>query len=212
MKVSPDGSKLACANVQSGLYLFDFDSDTGRVTNDQPLFINDQANKPYGLEFSSNSKILYVVSSNDYFNREDQSQNNDPSNHDSLLLQYDMDAPDISNSMVVLDRRKLFRGALQLGPNGKIYRSLSTTYDIGFNGLGVINNPNSLGRDSNYEHNAITLTANSTQGLPPFIASFFNQQIDIIKNGQGSNYLPLCEGDDYTLEADQIPGATYTIE
>lgn len=210
LKLSPDGSKLACANVQSGLYLFDFDSDTGRVTNNQSLFINDQANKSYGLEFSSNSKILYVVSSNDFFNREDQSQNNDPSNHDALLLQFDLDAPDISNSMFVLDRRKLFRGALQLGPNGKIYRSLSRTYDIGFNGLGVINNPNTLGRDANYEHNAISLPDNSTQGLPPFIASFFNQQIDIIKNGQESSYLPLCAGDNYTLEADQILGATYT--
>ena len=31
----------------------------------------------------------------------------------------------------------------------------------------------------------------STQGLPPFIASFFNTQIDIIKNGESINQLRL---------------------
>src|SRR5690606_42122284 len=46
---------------------------------------------------------------------------------------------------------------------------------------------------------------------PPFIQSFFNQKIDIIRNGNpDSTYLPLCDGDTYTLVADDIPGATYT--
>ncbi len=210
LKLSPDGAKLACANVQSGLYLFDFDSDSGRVSNLQPIGINDQINKPYGVEFSPNSNLLYVTASNDYFNTTDSSANNDPDNHDSLLLQFDLTSANIAGSMTILDRRKLFRGALQLGPNGKIYRALSETYNSGSRGLGVINNPDELGRNAFYEHNAISLAKNSTQGLPPFIASFFNKQIDIIRNGQSSSYLPLCEGESYTLVADQILGATYT--
>ena len=76
--------------------------------------------------------------------------------------------------MFVLDRRKLYRGGLQLGPNGKIYRALSQSYNIGYRGLGAINNPNELGTASDYEHDIISLPNASTQGLPPFIASFFN--------------------------------------
>ncbi|WP_142783289.1 T9SS type B sorting domain-containing protein [Changchengzhania lutea] len=210
LKLSPDGSKLACANVVSGLYLFGFDADTGTVTNSQRLQIQDQNDKPYGIEFSPDSKKLYVTSTNDYFNRDDASQNNKPENHFAVLLQYDLTVADVSNSMRVLDRRNNYRGALQLGPNGKIYRSLSLTYDKGFTGLGVINNPNELGTAASYEHNAIFLDGNnSTQGLPPFIASFFNQQIDIIGNGSDTSFLALCEGEEYTLVAEKILGATY---
>ena len=210
LKVSPDGSKIACANVPSGLYLFDFDSETGRVSNSYKVNINDQNNKPYGVEFSPNSEFLYVTSTNDYFNNTDASENNNPANHYSILLQYNLKATDISGSMFVLNRGQGYRGGIQLGPNGKIYRALSESYNSGFRGLGVINNPNELGTNAFYEHNAVTLTSNSTQGLPPFIASFFNQQIDIIKNGNDTAYLPLCVGDSYTLSADEIPGATYT--
>ena len=50
----------------------------------------------------------------------------------------------------------------------------------------------------------------STQGLPPFIQSFFNDQIDIIQNGENSLELSLCEGETYTLSYADIPGAIYT--
>src|SRR6056300_1001629 len=70
LKLSPSGLKLACASVHSsGLYLFDFNSDSGIVSNPQPLSINNPNDKPYGLEFSPDSNLLYVTSSNDYFNR-----------------------------------------------------------------------------------------------------------------------------------------------
>ena len=92
----------------------------------------------------------------------------------------------------------------------KIYRALSTTYTEGLPYLGVINNPNRIGLDSNYQHQAINLAPNaSSQGLPPFIASFFNKQIDIIKNGRSATNLNLCEGDSYTLTSTEILGASY---
>ena len=77
--------------------------------------------------------------------------------------------------------------------------------------MGIINNPDNLGLSCNYIHNGINISPNlSAQGLPPFIASFFNTQIDIIKNGESSINLELCEGDTYTLSAEDFPGATYT--
>ncbi len=212
LKLSPSGTTIACANSTSGLYLFDFDSQTGKVSSPEFLNIHDRNNKPYGLEFSPNSELLYVTSSNDYFNSDNPGTNENPLNHSSILIQYDLTAPDITQSQIILDSRNNYRGALQLGPNGKIYRSLSSTYEMGTNKLGVINQPNNSGMSADYLHDAIDLGTRSraTQGLPPFIASFFNEQIDIIKNGYDTNFLALCEGEHYTLVADEIIGGTYT--
>jgi len=208
LKFSPDGAKLGCANVQSGLYLFDFDSQTGKVSNDQriPIFhpIN---NKPYGLEFSPDSQLMYVSASNDFSGVGSEN----PANHRSDLLQFKLNAGNVSNTQIVLDSRNLFRGGLQLGPDGKIYRALSESYQSGLPFLGVIENPNEPGLAANYIHNAINLGVNtSSQGLPPFVQSFFTEKIDIIRNGSSSTSLTLCAGETYILTADDLPGANYT--
>ncbi|MCX7549965.1 T9SS type B sorting domain-containing protein [Xanthomarina sp. F2636L] len=210
LKLSPSGEKLACANVRPNeLYLFDFDTDTGVLSNNLRLNINSPYNKPYGIEFSPNSELLYVSSSNDLFGPGD----NNPANHFSVITQFDLTNPDIVGSQQVIDQQNSYRSALQLGPNGKIYRSMSATYDRGLPYLSVINNPNEIGPACNYQNNAIDLgTNNSTQGLPPFISSFFIEKIDIINNTAtplSTNYLPLCLGENYTLTAEDIPGASY---
>ncbi|MFD1614336.1 T9SS type B sorting domain-containing protein [Gelatiniphilus marinus] len=211
LKLSPDGEKVACANVRDGLYLYDFDTATGIVSNQLELDLSFENYASYGVEFSPNSQLLYVHSYNNFFDFETPANNNIPSNHTSSLLQYNLLATNIQSSVVVLDDRELYRGGLQLGPNGKIYRALSATYNDGLPYLGVINNPNGIGFSANYSHNTISLSPNnSSQGLPPFIASFFNEKIDIIKNGRNSTNLALCVNDTYTLTADQITGATYS--
>lgn len=209
LKFSPDGNRLACANAQDGLFIADFNKQTGTVTNRQNLHINTQnSNKPYGVEFSPNSELLYVTSSNDFF--QTQSENENPNNHISSLIQYNLSDNNISGSQIVIDNRTLYRGGLQLGPDGKIYRALSSTYDSGLPFLGVINSPNTIGTGSNYIHNAVSLNGrDSRQGLPPFITSFFSQKIDIIQDNINTTSLPLCEGESYTLTAENITGATY---
>ncbi|MGB6268451.1 MAG: hypothetical protein WBF67_05515, partial [Olleya sp.] len=212
LKFSPDGTKIACANVGNGLYLFDFDTATGIVSNpEQVITMFDPQGRPqapYGIEFSPNNNILYVST---YFET-DQAEFNNPNAQYSALLQYDLTAVNISASEQVLDERIMYRSALQLGPDGKIYRSLSATYNQGTPFLSVINNPNSLGQASGYQHAVINLNGqNSRQGLPPFIASFFSEKIDIIPTDTTNTVnLPLCIGDNYTLIAEDIPGATYT--
>lgn len=212
LKFSPSGEKLACANVQrDGLFLFDFDKQTGIVSNNQRLNISSPYDEPYGIEFSPNSEMLYVSSSNDYFNSADDHL---PSKHFSALTQFDLTNPDIVGSQQLIDQQNLYRSALQLGPNGKIYRTMAATYTQGTPFLSVINNPNELGQACNYQNNAINLGIhNATQGLPPFISSFFVEKIDIINNTVtpiATNYLPLCLGDTYTLMAEDIPGAIYS--
>lgn len=205
LKLSPDGTKMASANMADGQYLYDFDATSGIVSNQVQLNINSPSPFPYGVEFSPNSELLYVHSSNN-------APANDPIfNHSSSLTQFNLGAADIQASEFTVDDRQLYRGGLQLGPNGKIYRALSATYNQGLPFLGVINNPNNLGAACNYQHNAINLAPrNSTQGLPPFIQSIFNTEVDIIRNGESSTTLFLCDGDTYTLVADNLPGADYT--
>jgi len=211
LKFSPNGTKLACANSGSGLFIADFNDATGTVSNMETLTIStDNSNRPYGVEFSPNSQLLYVTSSNDYFNQSDPSQNNIPANHTSSLIQYDLTSNNISNSQIVIDERQLYRGGLQLGPNGKIYRALSATYNQGISSLAIIDSPNTLGTGCDYIHQGISLSSPSRQGLPPFIQSFFSQQIDIIQNGINTIELSLCEGSTYTLMAEDLTNATYT--
>jgi len=207
LKFSPDGTKLASASANSGLFLYDFEPLTGIVSNQRQLTINNSAdNRPYGVEFSPNNELLYVNSwTGPDFGI------NQPSDFNSLLTQFNLIAPDIQASEFLLDDRVLFRGALQLAIDGKIYRALSSTFEIGQSFLGVINNPNAVGLAANYQHNAINLSPNSsTQGLPPFNQSLFINRIDIIRNGISAVRLDLCTGDTFTLMGDNISGATYT--
>ncbi len=210
LKLSPDGTKLVCSNVTSGLFIYDFNTQTGEVSNQKQININfsypAKPQKSYGVEFSQNSKVLYVTT---YFEAATPQEFFNPNAQYGTLLQYDLSATDISSTEIVLNDRQQYRGALQLGPDGRIYRAMNITHLQGAPFLSTINNPNVLGLGSNYQHNAIVLSRNSRQGLPPFIASFFAQKIDIIGNNSQSNQLALCDGDTYTLKADNIPGATY---
>lgn len=210
LKLSPDGNKLVCSNATSGLFIYDFDKTTGSISNEEEITINFSLNgqKPqvsYGVEFSQSSQVLYVSS----FYQTNNTEGDTPSAQYGALLQYDLNASNISDSEIVIDHRQVYRGALQLGPNGKIYRAMNLSYDQGQAYLSTINNPNVIGTGCNYINNSQALSAVGRQGLPPFITSFFSEKIDIIGNNSTSTDLYLCNGESYTLQAPQISGATY---
>ena len=208
LKFSPDSSKLASANGLDGLFIADFDSSTGIVSNPEFLETQSISDISYGVEFSPNSQLLYVSTHLSSLNPNDI---NGPPINTSYLFQYNAFATDISASKTLIDQRQLYRSSLQLGPNGKIYRSLSVSYDVGIAFLSTIPNPNNLGTACGYQNQNVNLGGNvSRQGLPPFIQSFFTQQIDIIQNGSDTLDLTLCIGDIYTLTTEVIPGATYS--
>ncbi|WP_203258801.1 T9SS type B sorting domain-containing protein [Hyunsoonleella ulvae] len=211
LKLSPDGTKVACANVTSGLFLFDFDVNTGQVTNQSRITVDtslpSKPQSPYGLEFSQNNELLYVTA---YYDAPDPIEFNTPSAQYTSLIQYDLTVPNVSASAVIIDERIGFRGGLQLGIDGRIYRAMSRTFSQGLPNLSVVNAPNTRGLSCDYQHNKIALSRNSTQGLPPFITSFFTQKIDIIGNNASSTDLKLCEGERFVLRAPDFLGATYT--
>ncbi|MBW7867477.1 MAG: gliding motility-associated C-terminal domain-containing protein [Brumimicrobium sp.] len=159
---SPDGKKLACASEITGIELLDFNNETGEISN--PLYLGNMNYAGwdwghYGVAFSPNSKILYGTNIENW-----------------AVAQWDLTAQDIPNSQFYLGdsegsatvRPNYKGGAMQLGPDGKIYYC-----HTGNAFLGVINNPNVLGLGCNMQNNAVDLGGRQSRlGLPPFIQSF----------------------------------------
>lgn len=186
LKFSPDGRFLVSCTMGAQSYIYDFDQSTGVVSNERQLNLSvNQAG--YGAEFSPDGSLLYITASNDAFG-------NNPASHSSTLYQFELSTSNLSAGILnglEIDTRPGYRGALQLGIDGKIYRAVADTFTIGRNFLSVINNPNVLGLGCNYQHDAIPLAGRmSAQGLPPFIQSFF--ALIEVEN--------LCLGDNTTFE------------
>lgn len=181
MKLSPDGKKLAIAHSAISLgsprtgtkrsgnvLLYDFNNSTGSVSNQQTL-ISDTY--PYGVEFSPNSKLLYITTSN--FSETDIFK-------DSNLYQYDLESSNIVSSRFNVKSSLNVAGALQLAIDGKIYRAGYEVFQQGGKKLSVISNPNVIGVGANYSHNTVNLGSNRTAelGLPPFVQSIFKYTFD----------------------------------
>ncbi|WP_026915487.1 T9SS C-terminal target domain-containing protein [Christiangramia portivictoriae] len=183
LKISPDGKFMAAAysgtsigSPRSGgakktgkVFLYDFNDLNGRVSNEKLLLANAY---PYGVEFSPESSKLYATSNN--YNTEDVLQNGE-------LYQFDLEATDIAGSATLINSSRNVAGALQLAPNGKIYRAGYST-DGGFvrwNLLSVIHNPEENAADVDYRHNSLDISPKVVRlGLPPFVQSLFNSNFE----------------------------------
>ena len=217
LKASPDGTKLISANfgestilsenAGGGIYLFDFNNDTGVVSNPLEIYSAQNNNSPYGVEFSAENRKAYATIGF-----------GPTGGGTSQVLQWDLESADIPNSLQVIHTSNtISAGALQLGIDRRIYRAQFSF--VGDNNvsryLGVIENPEADGNDIIYNEQGVFLSTNplglntSRIGLPPFIQSLFNSQTDIIRNGISTTELRLCAGDSYTLQADDLPGADY---
>jgi len=206
LKVSPDGTKLAAAHQGAdrqyhGLYLYSFNNTTGEVLNDGISLVNAGV-QVYGVEFSPLAKKLYASTIED---------------REYSLYQFDLTVSNIKGSAYLVHREDdAFRGALQLGPDLKIYASIPVEYLIGTNYLDVIHDPEADGSACNFEEDYVYFGNDSfsMQGLPPFVQSFFFiSKINIVNPNEPvsfiSNELSLCYNSSYSLEGDDIPGADY---
>tara|TARA_B100000809_G_scaffold266457_1_gene329274 strand:- start:8857 stop:12120 length:3264 start_codon:yes stop_codon:yes gene_type:complete len=157
LKASPDGKKLAA--VYNGIdrhELYDFNANTGIITN--PLLfpqITAHTNN-YGVEFSPNGTKLYISTS-----------------YRGNIYQYDLlagtTAAIISSRVMVTSNLSWIGGGLQLGPDNKIYFTKNTS-----NSVGVINNPNTLGLGCNYVENGVALVGGvCSWGLPTFASYIY---------------------------------------
>jgi gliding motility-associated-like protein len=168
LKISPKGDRLSfCSYGRKVVELFDFDNETGRVSNPvtitlpDPLHVPDAA--PYSLEFSKDGTKLYV---NMY------SLFNSPTAIfvNSRVYQYDLTN---GMQMTLLNESPLAQNlnSLQLGRDGKIYITRQ-----GSSALSVIGSPDRPGTACNFLDNGIDVPATDLLrfGLPTFIQSYFN--------------------------------------
>lgn len=156
MKISPNGSKLAlCHYFSSSIQVFDFNQNTGYLSNEVTIYNGETESRLYGLEFSSNSNVLY-------FTKEFIT---------TTVYQCNLNSVNIPSTVnAVYNDSSPFAMALQLGPDNKIYIG-----QLGSTKLGVINQPNLLGNSCDLQMNFIDLTGRyCLRGLPPFVTSFFD--------------------------------------
>ena len=171
MKVSPDGTKIALATSANNntFEIFDFNAASGIVSNPVTLSSPDYSN-PYGVEFSADGTKLYCSTTNN-----------------NKVYQINMQAGSasaiIASATLIATSSSSNIGALQLGPDSKIYLARNLSFY-----LGVINNPNASGLNCNYIDEGVSLdTKRSRRGLPNFIQSYFNNP--------RFTYFNLCFGD-----------------
>jgi hypothetical protein len=164
MKISPDGTKIACAVAAGFVELLNFNTSVGTVTGPaRTTLANPQSTSPfnhnslYGLEFSPDSKVLYVS---------------------TLLSPGNIFQLDLSNSgsnwTHVATGTAATSGAydiaqLQLGPDHNIYVARD-----GSTKIGVITSPNTVG-GAVYNPNGPSLPSGySRLGLPAMIGGEFS--------------------------------------
>jgi len=154
MKISPDGTKIAVATFNYTFQLYDFDAVTGTLSNQKVINYGFGGFGSYGIEFSPNSNLIYVA---------DHRGQNKIVQFDTTLATPEL----ITNSATALEVNTQALGALQLGPDNKIYLAKE-----GSPFLGVINQPNVIGNGCNYVSEGVNLAPKTSNlGLPGFVAS-----------------------------------------
>lgn len=152
MKVAPNNKLLSYvvppSSIYGGFYVFNFDNSTGLITE---KFADTTTNEnQYGTEFSPDSKVVYKCAG-------------------SKIYQYDVTTTtndDFIASKITFTSATSGLLSMQLAPDGKIYIA-RPILNSSSNGLGVINNPNTLGPDFNYVAEQQSLGGRfSLAGLP----------------------------------------------
>jgi len=166
------GTQLALAIYRENLFeLFDFDNGTGIVSNCH----TSPANYPgaYGVEFSPNGTKLYVTQV-------------DVSN----IYQFDITQPSPFSNPIHIASPTYQPSAIKVGPNGKLYVS-----ENGNSYLSVINNPNALGLNCDYQSNAVYLEGQQARrGLPTL---FYYKGFKYISGSEVSE--TICQGDSVNI-------------
>ncbi|MHC2991998.1 hypothetical protein OB13_10505 [Pontibacter sp. HJ8] len=151
---SPDGTRLAAAlwDSDSNFEVLRFDRSTGVVS--EPILLRG-FEEAYGVCFSPDGKLLYGTA-------------NGKGGGKAQIIQFDLQAGDedaIAKSAVVVGTSGSPRiGALQLGPDGRMYVARQDNIH-----LGVISKPNLKGTDSEYVDTGLHLAGRKSDlGLPNF--------------------------------------------
>lgn len=160
MKASRQNNKLAFGNWVKGEFIIvDFDNTTGMVDSTSRLLIGPVASYSYGVEFSPDGSKLYGTILSGI----------------NLLLQFDLSSANdsiIFNTCDTIAAENNFScsafrfGALQLGPDGKIYG-----VNVCDSSLLVINYPDQPAASCGFVLNGVSLAGRTCDlGLPNLIS------------------------------------------
>jgi hypothetical protein len=146
---SPNGKKYATGDPYNGIQIFDFDACTGTFSNQRLIDIGYDVESCVGLEFSPNSRFLYVTLGYE-------------------LRQYDMEATDLIKSSTVIDtvdwtkkgHASLY--SMATAPNGKIYMA-ATHSNMN---LHTIHEPNLKGKACGFKQQDFPLATYNYVALP----------------------------------------------
>ncbi|MNK77475.1 PKD domain protein [compost metagenome] len=194
MKASPDGKRLALINVlffDPLLEVFDFDSATGQLSN--PINLSEAVQfgwVGYGLEFSPNSRFLYVGENMPGRVRQFDLE----SDNAEQILASETVLADFGEEQMGVDRMS----GIQVGPDGKIY----IIFNYKLNVIGYPNNPG-IACDLNLEGvigDVQGIGIVRGMGLPGFIQDYFESGI-LYEGG-------ICPGAEIAFSTLRIPGIT----
>jgi outer membrane protein OmpA-like peptidoglycan-associated protein len=163
LKASPDGSNLALAVEGMRIFeLFDFDNQTGKVSNSLTLPLKNPEELPYGVEFSPDGSLLYGSAKDKIYQYNLQAGSATAIANSAKVIGSTIVKPDFSGWI----------GALQLGGDGKIYAAIfNQSY------LAVINKPKEMGSHCDFKAEGFNLGGGICKlGIPTFAQNFFNQR------------------------------------
>lgn len=148
---SPDGTRFARVNVADQLWLFDFDRQTGELSNFRYIWL-DSLPGVVGCAFSPNSRFLYVNTRN-------------------YLYQFDMEASDIAASKILIDTWDGYSDPLpaafyrmQPGPDCRIYINSTNSVKV----LHVIREPDQPGKACQFVQHDLKLPTQHLISIPHF--------------------------------------------
>jgi len=173
MKISPDGSRLALAITGiNKVEFFDFNSETGSVSNAQTYTFSEPNINPYGIEFSPDGKKLYTTLLQIF--------GNGPPTRPSFIYQFDLNSG-LSNPVVIDSVPGMRVSAMQLAPDGRIYLARTVNLVTRDDTLDVIYNPTRNGTACNYSRlmnvpgSGFSLAGrNGFYSLPNIVQSYVN--------------------------------------
>ncbi|MBK9107482.1 MAG: T9SS type A sorting domain-containing protein [Saprospiraceae bacterium] len=153
---SPDGNLYARMTPSRGLFLLDFDRNTGVFSNFRQLITGSETtDHTVGVAFSPDSRFVYLVYRWD-------------------LYQADTRSPDLSSSLVHIDHWDGYVedgiwvagfDAAMSGPDCKIYIRTGTSNRV----MHVIHQPNQKGKNCQFEQHGLFLPARNHASIPNFV-------------------------------------------